>query len=554
MSALRRTGPDGRFASPVMLLVSAAGLSACALALYAHAEWPWLLLGWFALVPWLASLDHTASTRGALVGGLFMSQALIITCYYWLPSAIRDYSGISWGLCLFVIMLAAPLLEPQFIALALTRRFTRTGIFCRMPLAPLAGACAYVGAEWAIPKLFPATLGHPLFGSTLLRQGADVAGAHGLTFMLLLANDCVLAIIRGARSRTGKTEKRWRAPAACLAVLILVPLGYGALRFKQFNTPGAGTDTLTAGLVQAGLSDYDRLAAEFGAYDTVRTILDTHEELSLALLARRDIDLIVWPETVYPLTFNSPESEDGQALDLSIEEFVTGIGVPLAFGAYDIEEGQRFNAAFFLSPLPDNGMIFTSYRKSRLFPFTEWAPPLFDNPDVRARMPWLGDWTPGSGARAVFLRLADGRTVGIAPLICYDALDPAHVIAAVRAGGDVILTLSNDSWFAYGNIPRFILMLSAFRSIETRRPQLRATNTGITAVIAPTGEIVDMLDVNTRGVLVGSVNPGSGKTLMLLLGDWFGPAALAAALLMLGAALTARSRKMNPSTGSLKRL
>lgn len=519
----------------MMRALFAAVLSGLALALYARAEWPWLLLGWVALLPWLAALDRVKSIRGAFLAGLFMSEALVATCCYWFPSAIHDYSGMPWGICLFVVLLIAPLLEPQFVIMALVRRIAGKKAFSFIPLAPIAGACAYVGAEWAIPKLFPVTLGHPLYGSTLLRQWADLTGVSGLTFIILLANDCVLSAGKGILSIfTGEGKRRCFAPLACLAVLVIIPSGYGTLRLRQLAAHPTETDAITVGIVQAGFSHYDRLASKKGPYNAVQMVLDTHEALSMALLSRGGIDLLVWPETVYPLTFNSPESEDGAAFDLGIKEFVMGTGVPLVFGAYDTENGRRFNAAFFLEPPGSNGdgKLFT-YRKTCLFPLTEKVPSIFDKPAVRSRMPWLGTWTPGPGAKAVPLELAGDRSVEIAPLICYDALSPAQAIAAVRAGGDVILTLSNDSWLSYDHVPRLILIISAFRSIETRRPQVRATNTGISAVITPAGDIADMLDMNQRGVLVGSVRPGRGTTLMLLWGDWFGPTALAAAVLML---------------------
>jgi apolipoprotein N-acyltransferase len=369
-------------------------------------------------------------------------------------------------------------------------------------------------------------------------RGADVAGVFGLSVIILLANDCVVAMIRGAGSEKGDRGKKILGSMACLAALVLIPAGYGVIRCHQFAVRDSGNDTINAGIVQAGISHYDRLAAESGTYATARMILDAHEELSLALLSRGDIDLLVWPETVYPLTFKAPESPDAAALDLDIEEFVMGTGVPLVFGAYDVEGDQRFNAAVFVEPASSgDDLMFHTYRKTRLFPFTERTPFLFDRPAVHSLLPWLGRWTPGPGPRTVDLSLIDGRSVKIAPLICYDALDPSHVIEAVRGGGEVIVTLSNDSWFAYGNVPQFILIISAFRSIETRRPQIRATNTGISAVITPTGDIVGRLDLNERGILAGSVRPETRMTPMLMFGDWFGPAALAAALLILGSLL-----------------
>lgn len=526
-----RTGRLNVLPSAIRLIV-AAGLSAAAVALFARAQWPWLALGWVALVPWLAALDRSMSGRGALLAGWLMSEAFVLVVFSWLPSAIQSYSGAPWGIALLVVVLVAPLIEPQFVALALARHLTKTERIARyVPLGPLTGALAYIGTEWAMPKLFTDTLGHPLFGSTLLRQGADVAGPQGLTFVLLLANECALAIVRNARART--RGNGLLAPAACLTLLVLVPYAYGAVRYRQLTGVPASVEPVTAGLVQADLSHYDQLAAELGRYDTVRLILDTYNALSGEALARADLDLLVWPETVYPTTFGAPKNADGAAFDREIEALVARTGVPLVLGAYDTDGQREFNAAFFLHPSSDGRVVFDTYRKTSLFPFTERVPALLDWPIVRRWLPWLGTWTPGPGPRAVSLSLANGRSLRVAPLICYDALDPAHTIAAVRQGAELILTLSNDSWFEWGNVPELILVASAFRSVETRRPQLRTTSTGISAVVTSTGDIVDRLDLHERGVLVHPLSPGSGTTLMLILGDWLGPTALVAAAVLL---------------------
>jgi len=72
------------------------------------------------------------------------------------------------------------------------------------------------------------------------------------------------------------------------------------------------------------------------------------------------------------------------------------------------------------------------------------------------------------------------------------------------------MTLSNDSWLADGDGARLHLIVSVFRSIETRRPQVRATTTGISAVITPTGEVTAGADVHAQAVLVVAVTPVGG--------------------------------------------
>ncbi|HUI27362.1 MAG TPA: nitrilase-related carbon-nitrogen hydrolase, partial [Candidatus Kryptonia bacterium] len=177
-----------------------------------------------------------------------------------------------------------------------------------------------------------------------------------------------------------------------------------------------------------------------------------------------------------------------------------------------------------------------------LFPLIERAPALLDSPTVRRWLPWLGTWKPGTGSQVMPLTIRSGRTLRIAPMICYDAIDPGLALAAVRQGAEILVTLSNDSWFDYGGVPRLILVLSAFRSIETRRPQIRATNTGISAVISATGELAQTIEIDRRAVLASTVSPEShATTLMLAWGDWFGPTALAFGVAAL-AAFRFRSR------------
>jgi apolipoprotein N-acyltransferase len=289
------------------------------------------------------------------------------------------------------------------------------------------------------------------------------------------------------------------------------------------------------------ISQYDRLAAEQGTFGAVRSILDAHFALSREAL-RAGADVLVWPETVYPTTFGTPKSEDGAAFDREIAAFTNAAHVPLVFGAYDTDGTHEFNGAVFLEPSRDGRLEFQTYRKSWLFPLTERVPALIDRESFRRWLPWMGTWKPGQGAAVVPLPLRDGRTVPVVPLICLDAVDPRLALDAVRRGAELIVTLSNDSWFAIGNGPHLHLVVSAFRSLETRRTQVRATNTGISAIISPTGELTAVAGVHERAALVAAVRPErEAATLMLAWGDWFGPTALAVGVMLLLASTLRRA-------------
>jgi apolipoprotein N-acyltransferase len=500
-----------------------------------------MLLGWIGLIPWLLTLERARSWTQALVSGWLMSVAFVGAVFWWFAAGIADYTGIRVLWAALVLALLAPLLQPQLITVAAVFYGMRDRGF---RLRVLAVASAYCGTEWILPKLFGDTIGHGFFASQLLRQAADVAGAAGLTFVLVVANQAILGAARSSR------RAEWRNAgmrAGGVAAIVVALAGYGQWRLAQLSNRETD-DLVKVVVVQGALSHYSQWASEVGTYEAVRHILDTYFALSAPALAAGDIDLLVWPETVYPTTFGQPKSEAGAAFDREIAAFVGSSGVPLIFGAYDVEEGIEYNAAIFLEAEGAN-VTFDTYRKGELFPLTERVPWPLDTGMVRGWMPWLGTWTPGGGAEVITVDLASGRSLQLAPLICYDAVAPERALAAARRGADLIVTLSNDSWFALGGGPRLHLVVSAFRTLETRLPQVRATNTGISALIMPSGDLVAAAGVGERAARSAEVSlAGRASTLMLLWGDWFGR--VSCLLLLLCLALGVRRRSPESSTAA----
>jgi apolipoprotein N-acyltransferase len=516
--------------------VPALAATAFACALYARAEAPWHALGFVALVPALAVFDRARTAWEAALGGLVLCVLFVLGVFPWFAEAMRIYGGGPAWVSLLLLLALGPVLEPQLVVLALAR-YTLRRRGAGALRAAFASALLYVGAEWASPKLFGDTLGHGLFPSVWLRQGADLAGAPGLTLLLLLVNDAVLAACRraiGAREGGFRASAFAAAPPLAAALLVVAALSaYGALRVAELRPASASEPLARVGLVQGDISRYGRMAAQLGTWEATRSILDTYFGLSTEALARGGVDLLVWPETVYPTTFGSPKSAEGAAFDRELAAFVAATGVPLVFGAYDAEAGREFNAAIVLEPEGAGRAGFDAYRKAALFPLTERVPVWLDSPRLRRWLPWLGTWSAGDGPAVLALDLPGATRLRIAPLICYDAVDPALARRAVREGAELLVTLSNDSWFADGAGPRLHFVVSAFRSLETRRPQVRVTNTGISGVIDATGEVSGVLGVHVRGAQVVGVPAGAGVTFFLGWGFWLGPLALACGIALL---------------------
>lgn len=518
--------------------------SALLLGLYARGGNAYLL-GFMALVPWLLALDACTTLARALVGSIAMAIAFAAAAFAWFGFAIGAFTGLGDGGGLLVLLLGAPLLQPQLLAFAIVRHLVgrRHGEVIRA----VAGACAWVGGEWLLPKLLGDTLGHGLYPSLPLRQLADLGGAAGLTLLLLLGNEAITAAIRQRRAG----PRVWSKPLVAVAALSIAWLGYGSWRVSTLAAQAGEGEPLRVGMVQTNIVDYERLRRERGAYVVVREVLDTHFAMSRAAVERDRADVLLWSETVYPTTFGHARSEDGAALDREIADFAAALRVPLVFGTYDLDADGEYNAAAFLSP---DGRLLGMYRKSFPFPLTEHVPRWLDGPALRRELPWTGSWQPGDGARVFPLQLVDGREVPVLPLICLDDVDVSLALDGARLGAQAIVGMSNDSWFsAHPQGMELHLSVAAFRSIETRLPQFRVTANGISAVIDPAGTRMATTAIGAPALLTVEMPIRTPtRTLMVAWGNWVGAAALAALLLLAACTLWQRLRRRTSASEASK--
>lgn len=520
-----------------LLAMLLAGIALCSYYAKGGPFWP---LGLVLLVPMLRLLDGCRTLGHSLLAGWAITLAYTLGGFGWFGLAIGQYTGMGGASGMLLLLAGAPLFQPQIICLAVVRHLARRRY---SPLCgALAGAAAWVAAEWYWPKLLGDTLGHGLYFSALLRQSADLIGVAGLTLLLVLANEAILAAI----TRYPRGPRAAVLPLLPVLAGLLLLAGYGAL-LHPANPSANPTDnpksnTVRIALIQSNLVDYERQRKQYGSEQAVRRILDTHFAMSYDAVVRQQADAVLWSETSYPTTFGHPKSAAGRVLDQAILDIVNSAQVPFVLGTYDTDQYGEYNAAAFVAP--GTGLQ-GFYRKTRLFPFTEYVPGWLDNPLLRRHVAWLGNWRAGNGARVFPLRLADGREIPVLPLICRDDVDSSLGIAGARLGAQLILTLSNDSWFtAYPQGAMLHHAAAAFRSIETRLPQFRVTSNGYSAIIDRSGQVLAAGELGQQTLVVGNlpVDPPP-RTLMVLWGNWVGVLCLCAlGLLACHAAATGLAR------------
>jgi apolipoprotein N-acyltransferase len=266
-------------------------------------------------------------------------------------------------------------------------------------------------------------------------------------------------------------------------------LAYGRTRLRESFTTGA---PVAVALVQGGVGTRGSGVAEFERY------------LSLSRTEAAGADLVVWPEHAITFPLLEPGARRTALLEASRE-----LGAELIVGGLASAQGSRrvrqYNSAFLIR----DGRLAGRYDKVRLLPVAEAS--LLPR-ELRAGQ----DLVPGRGLR--LLRTRAGR---VAAFICVESMYPEAVRALGRDAG-LLVNLSNDAWFAHETPAAQQLAIASLRAIENRRPLLRATATGISAIVDPHGRIVARSGFGTGEVLRGSVRMGRGTTVYQRWGDALG--------------------------------
>lgn len=518
---LRHWAPDWRtFVSAVLIVL-------------AFPPWDLWPLIWVCLIPWFAALERAKDTRGAIREGIWLGFFMSMGGFYWVGYVLQEFANLPWILSFLGLLIFSCFGQPQFAVYAalskLTHKYSQTRLNWRGTFIASVLALSYTGIDWILPKLFMDTLGHSLYQAQALRQLADLGGAALLTFLIFLLNDTIWSVVKEVHK-----HRKLRLWPQALITLLLFSLGwkYGHDRLDEVRRKTAAAPRgIQVAAIQGNIGDFDKVAAERGLSGAATKILDTFTDLTdQALQMNPKPEIVIWPETSFPSTFRNPHSSLEIQLDERMETYVRTRKVPLFFGGYDHYQGKDFNALFFLNP---EGQL-QIYRKNILLLFGEYIPGADFFPFIKRAFPQVGNFGRGAGPVSLTLNLPDVNkgTIHAGPIICYEALFPNYLAESVKNGSELIMNITNDSWFGKWGEPQLHLALTVFRSIETRLPMIRSTNTGISALILPDGEITSATPLDEQRIMNVYVPlPEKMSTLLMLWGDWFGKTALLLGLL-----------------------
>lgn len=444
------------------------------------APYSWWAVGLLS-VALLAAATYRESARRCLILGLFFGFGMYGFGASWVYISINQFGSTSVPLALLLTSLFV-----AGLALCFSLPFYIYGRwFNKTTLSLLLGFPAiWVLNEWArswfltgFPWLY---IGYAHL-ETPLAGWAPVLGVFGVGYIAVYSSCVLLAMRLRAFSM--------RAQLSALSVALLLWAGGAALRTVEWTT--FDTKPIAVGMAQGNIPQ-ERKWDPLYLNETFRIF----HNLSAPLW---DLDWVIWPEAAIPLLYHEALADLESLADQANKTdtaFITGI-------LYDEQQKQEYYNSI-VAVGKGSGITF----KTRLVPFGEYVPM---ERWLRGLIDFFNLPTSVINPGPKYVEGLQAKGVTIAPSICYEVVYPDLV--ASRAGkANVLLTVSNDSWFGHSIGPLQHFEMAQMRALETGRYMVRSTNNGVSGIIDPKGRVIVKGGRSTREAIVGKVFSASGIT------------------------------------------
>ena len=495
--------------------LAAFGLGAACVAGFAPLYW--YALPVIALALLMALWRRAASPRRAAAVGWWFGLGFFLTGVSWVYVSLHTFGAMPAALAAFFTLVFCAYLA-LFPAL--------TGYVAAALRAPawvkltIAAPAVWTLAEWSRGWLFTGfpwlAMGYSQVPASALSGYAPVLGIFGVSLATVASAGLLVLLFdrsapmgwEGLAARRA-TRTKWRVLVhpALLALLAVWVCGYALKNVRWTQEAGA---PVSIALLQGNIPQDIKWTP-----DGLRTTLNRYRDLALSSTAK----LIVFPETALPLFLRDvpPDYLAEIAEHARRNAGDALIGVPERLSSNDY-----YNSVVSLGASPSQ-----AYRKWHLVPFGEFIP-------LRPVLGWivsvlaipLQDFSRGP-VDAQPLAVAGER---VAVNICYEDAFGEEIIRQLPQA-TLLVNVSNVAWFGRSIAPRQHLQISQARAIETGRYMLRATNTGMTGVVDPRGNVVSVAPQFAEAIVTTTVRGYSGATPYVRLGNW-GIIALCLAMLV----------------------
>jgi apolipoprotein N-acyltransferase len=390
----------------------------------------------------------------------------------------------------------------------------RLGFFSALSAAPfLWVSLEFARSNFSFLALPWGLLAHSQYKHPLILQIVSLAGAYGLSFLIVVVNSSLAAMFLARQQGSAVVRKRVLITGAT-ACLLGFALAYG---YVVTSRPILG-ERLRLAVVQGNIEQDKKWDAKYASM-----IMKTYTDLTYKA-AESKPSLIIWPESATPRSISTDAK-----LQAQVREIARSTGAYLLLGSSQLQKfkvrdpqsAKYLNSAFLISPEPGE-VKNQRYDKIRLFPFGEYLP-------YKETIPWrlikvteFGNYM--AGKEYTVFKTPFSR-FGVT--ICWENIFPDLTREFVKNGAQCIVNITNEAWFGRTAAPYQFLSMSVLRAVENRVFMVRCGNTGVSCIIDPCGRVMNRItgsdgdDILVQGFMNESIVPLDSRTVYNQYGDWF---------------------------------
>ncbi|MCX6170441.1 MAG: apolipoprotein N-acyltransferase [Ignavibacteriales bacterium] len=359
------------------------------------------------------------------------------------------------------------------------------------------------------------TLGNCLPYFNTFIQAADIVGVYGLSLIILFLNIFIYLSIKDLKEKK-KIDNKFALAAVALFFVVMI---YGVVRINSFKI---ADKKIKVGLIQPNLNPWDKWKA--GNLDDQ---LSQYLELSQSAI-NKGAKLIIWPESALPVYLLSGNYTD--QVD-RIHNFVSTKNIFLMTGMPDVNFYFNKNESPKDAKETKSGVLYTSYNsillftpyslevqkygKIKLVPFGEHVPFVEELPFLGDFIKWevgISSWNVGKTQTVFNLNESNNLPLKVGGVVCIESIYPEFVAGFVQQGANLLVVVTNDSWYGNSSGPYQHKEISVLRAVENRKTVVRAANGGVTCIIDPLGRTIASTKLFTRDILVVDATIEDGMT------------------------------------------
>jgi len=463
-------------------------------------------LGCLGLICWvpLFQVVRGMTPRQAFWRAFFASLFHYGISLYWLYTAMHSYGGLSpaasVGVLLFLVCLLSAYFAVIFLASQwLMRKFHWNSIWVR----PFFWIALEFCRDHMPANGFPwSQVGYSQGNFLTFIQSADLGGVYLVTFLVVLCNEWLSEVVTKIRDQKSWA---WSLSFYLAPLLLALNLVYGA--WVLHSAGPAPFRNLKVGIVQGNIPQDEKWQN-----DAVPKIIETFHAGTLEL-QQQGAQLVLWPEASWPIDLFFDMPRVPASLQWSKTDLLIGAITRSQFSVPKKGESMYRNTALLIEP---EGEILDFYHKMHLVPLGEYVPYKKLLSFAGKLTQHVGELLPGEEARPI--RFHEDY---LGTLICYEDIFPEIAREMTAGGAQALVNLTNDAWYGHSSAAYQHVVFSQFRSIETRRSLLRATNTGISSSIDRWGHILWQGPMDEEKLFLSDLPFYRDLSLYVRLGDSF---------------------------------